>query len=133
MFSRILTRSGTGFLNAIRLSSSRADLPSGFRPQPVDKWILVHFKVYPDQASIPKYVNQSVMNKVKSKARIKMSLVIMGTVIIGCIGTSYWAKKHKHEHSVIEQSQRRHEQWKKGESGDVGRWSLMTGAGEKKE
>lgn len=109
------------------------DLPSGFQPQKVDKWILVHFKVYPNKESIPKYVDQAVMSKAKSKARIKMSLVIMGSVVMGCIATSLWAKKHKHETSVVDQAQRRHEQWKKGESGDVGRWSLMTRGGEKKE
>jgi len=72
--------------------------------------------------------SEAVMSKVKSKARIKLSLMIMGSVVLGCLATSIWARNHKNETSVIEQSQRRHEQWRKGEAGDVGRWSLMSSA-----
>ena len=39
--------------------------------------------------------SEAVMSKVKSKARIKLSLMIMGSVVLGCLATSIWARNHK--------------------------------------
>merc|ERR1719370_2196602 len=42
-----------------------------YRPDNLDKKILVHYKYYPNMESVPEYVSQGQMNQAKSWARIK--------------------------------------------------------------
>jgi hypothetical protein len=101
-----------------------------YRPDKLDKWILVHYKHYPSIQTVPRYVDESLMNKAKSKARIKLSNIMMAFFAVSSLAIVIFAKRNMHRDSVVEQGMRRHEAWKKGQEGTTGRLTLLTGAGE---
>jgi len=99
-----------------------------YRPDKLDKWILVHYKHYPSIQTVPRYVDESLMNKAKSKARIKLSNIMMAFFAVSSLAIVIFAKRNMHRDSVVEQGMRRHEAWKKGQEGTTGRLTLLTGA-----
>jgi len=86
-----------------------------YRPDNLDKWILVHYKYYPDAASVPEYVSQGQMNQAKSWARIKTANVMIATTIGMCLLTVIWAKSLARENSLVEENFRRHMKFKRGD------------------
>jgi len=86
-----------------------------YRPDNLDKWILVHYKYYPDAASVPEYVSQGQMNQAKSWARIKTANVMIATTLGMCLLTVIWAKSLARENSLVEENFRRHMKFKRGD------------------
>jgi len=86
-----------------------------YRPDNLDKRILVHYKYYPNMESVPEYVSQGQMNQAKSWARIKMANVMIATTIGMCLLTVIWAKSLARENSLVEENFRRHMKFKKSD------------------
>ena len=81
----------------------------------MDKWILVHYKYYPNKESVPEYVPQGQMNQAKSWFRIKTANVMIVTTIGMCLLTVIWAKSLARENSLVEENFRRHMKFKKSD------------------
>jgi hypothetical protein len=130
---RVIARSCSGSsdkTSEVAATQEFKGLPTAtYKPDNLDKRILVHYKYYPNVESVPRFVSESIMTNAKSRARIKLSNIMIVATLLGCLATAIFAKKQAHRISVIEQSQRRHEAWQRGEeSGPIGRWSLATDA-----
>jgi len=104
-----------------------------YTPDYLDKMILVHYKHFPNVASVPKRVTQGLMNQAKSKARIKFANVMIVGTIFGCILTVVFAKTNSRQNSLVEENMKRHLMYKKGETGGAGRLGLITSKGDEKE
>eukprot|EP00092_Neocalanus_flemingeri_P056599 GFUD01067117.1.p1 GENE.GFUD01067117.1~~GFUD01067117.1.p1 ORF type:complete len:134 (-),score=47.77 GFUD01067117.1:154-555(-) len=97
-----------------------------YHPDSLDKKILVHFKYFASVEEIPHRVSESMMIQAKSKARIKTAnLMIFSTIVCACI-TIYFAKTSMKQNSLVEENQRRHTMYKKGETGSGARMGLVT-------
>ncbi|XP_023329262.1 uncharacterized protein LOC111701985 [Eurytemora carolleeae] len=104
---------------------SRKDLEAHHVPTDFHKRILVHFKYYPDMASIPDRVGVSMMGKALSQARVKVSIAMMVIALILCFLTAWYGKTHQHEMSLVEVNLRRHEAYKQGLDASGGRRGLI--------
>jgi len=100
-----------------------------YHPDYIDKSILVHYKHYPNVAAVPDRVDQHIMDRAKSMARVKFAnIMILGT-LIGCAFTVYIAKSNSRQNSLVQENQRRHLMYTKGDTGlgsGVGRIGLVT-------
>ena len=64
----------------------------------------------------------------KSKARIRFAnLMILQTIIGACL-TIYYAKNNSRQNSLVEENERRHLQYRRGELGGGARLGLITNA-----
>jgi len=99
-----------------------------YRPDNLDKRILVHYKYYPNIQSVPEYVSQGQMNQAKSWARIKMANVMIATTVGLCLLTIIWAKSLMRENSLLEENYRRHMKFKsnEGDGSQSSRMGLLT-------
>jgi len=99
-----------------------------YRPDKLDKLILVHYKYYPDIQSVPEYVSQGQMNQAKSWARIKTANVMIATTAVLCLLTIIWAKSLMRENSLLEENYRRHMKFKsnEGDGSQSSRMGLLT-------
>jgi len=99
-----------------------------YRPDGLDKRILVHYKYYPDVQSVPEYVSQGQMNQAKSWARIKTANVMIATTAALCLLTIIWAKSLMRENSLLEENYRRHMKFKsnEGDGSQSSRMGLLT-------
>jgi len=87
-----------------------------YHPTALDKRILVHFRYYPDMESVPARVHGGVMEVAKSKARIKLSLVMMLGTVMGCGYMMWYGRKHSRNYSLIEHNALRHQKYRAGEA-----------------
>jgi hypothetical protein len=99
-----------------------------YRPDNLDKRILVHYKYYPNIQSVPEYVSQGRMNQAKSWARIKTANVMIATTVGLCLLTIIWAKSLMRENSLLEENYRRHMKFKskEGDGSQSSRMGLLT-------
>jgi len=99
-----------------------------YRPDNLDKRILVHYSYYPNLQSVPEYVSQGQMNQAKSWARIKMANVMIATTVGLCLLTIIWAKSLMRENSLLEENYRRHMKFKsnEGDGSQSSRMGLLT-------
>jgi len=86
-----------------------------YRPDNLDKRILVHYKYYPNMESVPEYVSQGQMNQAKSWARIKTANIMIATTVGLCLMTVIWAKSLMRQNSLVEENYRRHMKFKSKE------------------
>ena len=66
------------------------------------------------------------MNKAKNQMRIKVANLMILSTILGAIGTIIFAKSNSRQNSLIEENQRRHLMYNKGETGSGSRLGLVT-------
>ena len=97
-----------------------------YHPDSLDKKILVHLKYFKTIEEIPYRVPESMMAQAKSKARIKMANVMIGTTLVCACITIYFAKTFSRQNSLVEENTRRHMMYKKGETGGGSRMGLVT-------
>ena len=115
-----------------------------YHPDYIDKSILVHYKHYPNVAAVPDRVDQHIMDRVnkisifqkyllttyvqaKSMARVKFANIMIVGTLIGCAFTVYVAKSNSRQNSLVQENQRRHLMYTKGDTGSgVGRIGLVT-------
>jgi hypothetical protein len=90
---------------------------SNYNVSDLDRKILVHFKYYPDLASVPGTVSQAKMSQAKSRARIKTANGMMLMTVVMCLITVIVAKSHSRQNSLVEENYRRHFKYKTGEDG----------------
>jgi len=100
------------------------DIPS-YRPDDLDKKILVHFKYFPSLEAVPDYVSQGKMNQAKSRARIKTANAMILFTVGMCLITVIFAKSQSKQNSLVEENFRRHMRFKK--EGDDGSQSSRVG------
>merc|ERR1712098_233924 len=86
--------------------------------------ILVRVKYYKSVAEIPHRVDEAMMTKAKSRARIIVANIMMATTVVCACITIYFARSNSKNFSLIEENQRRHLMYKKGETGSGSRWGL---------
>jgi len=102
-------------------------------PSQLQKMILVHFKHYPNTASVPDRVSHSLMTREMSKYRIKLSFMMMVTTFFLCFCTAWYGKTHMRDTSLVEVNLARHEAYKQGKDFIGRRLALVTGTPEEKK
>jgi len=105
-------------------AGSLEDIPS-YRPDDLDKRILVHFKYFPSMEAVPARVSQGKMNQAKSRARIKAANAMILATVCMCLVTVIFAKSQSRQNSLVEENFRRHVRFKK--EGDDGSQSSRLG------
>jgi len=96
-------------------------------PSPLQRRILVHFKIYPNVEAIPDRVSWSTMNKVMSRYRIKVSMMMMVTTLVLCFLTAWYGKTHMRETSLVEVNLQRHKFYQQEKDFTGSRLALVTG------
>ena len=110
----------------IRLYSDGVKNIPTYHPDNLDKMILVRFKYYKSVADVPHRVDEALMAKAKSRARIVVAnVMILTTIICACI-TIYFARSNSRNHSLVEENQKRHLAYMKGQTGSGSRLGLIT-------
>merc|ERR1712080_523985 len=98
-----------------------------YKPDRLDKMILVHYKYYANIDSVPEKVSQSIMAKAKSWARIKFANFMIVTTLVLALMTVMYAKSHSRQNSLLQENVRRHLQYQKGDDGhQSSRLNLVT-------
>lgn len=97
-----------------------------YHPDSLDKMILVRLKYYKSVAEIPHRVDEAMMTKAKSRARIIVANIMMATTVVCACITIYFARTNSKNFSLIEENQKRHLMYKKGETGSGSRMGLVT-------
>ena len=97
-----------------------------YHPDNLDKMILVRLKYYKSVADVPHRVDEAMMAKAKSRARIFIAnAMILTTILCACI-TIYFARSNSRTHSLVEENQKRHLAYMKGQTGSGSRIGLVT-------
>ena len=72
-------------------------------------------------------LNNRITFQAKSRARIKIANIMIAMTLVGAAFTIYFAKTNSRQNSLIEENQRRHLMYSKGETGSgTGRMGLIT-------
>ena len=91
-------------LTLARLCSDGVRNINTYHPDSLDKKILVHLKYFKTIEEIPYRVPESMMAQAKSKARIKMANVMIGTTLVCACITIYFAKTFSRQNSLVEEN-----------------------------